>query len=79
MKPTQALCNAALVLCLLPAAAHAADDPKTQAPRPAPKDPPVVVLPAGDDKPKLGAAKAPCVYKPVMSEKDMEACGIGKR
>lgn len=82
MKPTQVLRNTALVLCLLPAAAYAADDARTRAAPPAPpasKEAPVVVAPPTDDKLKLGVAKEPCVYKPVMTDKDMAACGIGKR
>ncbi len=79
MKPTQVLCNTALVLCLLPAAAYAADDARTPVAPPAPKDPPVVVAPPADDKLKMGVATEPCVYKPVMTDKDMAACGIGKR
>lgn len=75
----QVLRNTVFVLCLLPASGYAADNAKTPAAPPAPKDPPVVVAPPADDKLKLGVAKAPCVYKPVMTDKDMAACGIGKR
>jgi len=43
---------------------------------PAPKTQPAPVVGTMSSAPerKLGAAKAPCVYKPVMSDEDIRRC-----
>ena len=48
------------------------DAPKA-APKKAPATPVIGSMDAAPEK-KLGAAKEPCVYKPVMTAQDMENC-----
>jgi hypothetical protein len=69
-----------LVALLIPAVAAAQTEPakaKKEAPKAAPKKAPATpVVGSMDAAPekKLGAAKEPCVYKPVMTAQDMENC-----
>jgi hypothetical protein len=64
----------------MPIAATAQTEPakaKKESPKPAPKKAPATpVIGSMDAAPerKLGAAKEPCVYKPVMTAQDMENC-----
>ena len=74
MKTTLAL----VMSLLLPMAAAAQTTPpakakKEAAPKKAPATPVVGSMDAAPEK-KLGAAKEPCVYKPVMTAQDMENC-----
>ena len=60
---------------LAPAAAQKAAPQKAAAPaRPAAGSPPVVGSMSGAPERKLGTAKPPCVYKPVMTAEDLENC-----
>lgn len=56
-----------------PKAQAATPAPKPQAAAPARKAPVVGSMDAAPER-RLGAAKAPCVYKPVMTNEDIEAC-----
>jgi hypothetical protein len=53
--------------------AKAKKEPPKSAPKKAPAAPVVGSMDAAPEK-KLGAAKEPCVYKPVMTAEDMENC-----
>ena len=48
-------------------------EPPKSAPKKAPATPVIGSMDAAPEK-KLGAAKEPCVYKPVMTAQDMENC-----
>jgi Cu/Ag efflux protein CusF len=78
MKPSLVL-TIALLFPLAVAAQTAAPadkarkEPAKSAPKKAPATPVVGSMDAAPEK-KLGAAKEPCVYKPVMTAQDMENC-----
>ena len=78
---------AAAFFLLLPCAVPAQEDAKAGreksrtalpavkgAPAPKTRPAPVVGTMSSAPERKLGAAKAPCVYKPVMSDEDIRRC-----
>ena len=68
-----------------PATIPAAAKPKSAESAPAPKKtaqvvaPPVETKPPAETKPQMGVSRPECVYKPVMNDDDMLACGIAAR
>ena len=64
-----------------PAATPAAAKPKSaeSAPAPARKKAALAAAPPVETKPQMGVSRPECVYKPVMTDDDMLACGIGAR
>jgi hypothetical protein len=74
MKPSLVLVIALLFpLAVTAQTAAPAKQKKEAAPKKAPATPVVGSMDAAPEK-KLGAAKEPCVYKPVMTAQDMENC-----